>query len=75
MTTQTEYKFWDFNIWQTLASTGFVVSGMSQLGLYFTERQVQNFTHVYWIWMFVFLGGTLLKYYYFKNGIEPGNDH
>jgi hypothetical protein len=48
---------------------------MSQLGLYFTERQVQNFTHVYWIWMFVFLGGTLLKYYYFKNGIEPGNDH
>ncbi len=75
MTTQSEFKFWNFNIWQNLATTGIIVSGMSQLGLHFTEREVNNFSNVYWIWLFVFLGGTLLKYYYFKNGIEPDHHH
>jgi hypothetical protein len=75
MTTETEFKFWDFNIWQTLAVTGIVVSGMSQAGLHFMERTVDNFTNLYYVWFLVFAGGTLLKYYYFKNGIEPGHHH
>lgn len=69
------FPFWDFNIWQTLATTGFVVSAMSQAGLYALERQVDHFTNVYWIWLVVFMGGTMLRYYYFKQGIEPGHHH
>ena len=75
MTTETEFRFWDFNIWQTLAATGIVVSGMSQAGLHFMGRTVENFTNLYYVWVLVFFAGTLLKYYYFKNGIEPGHHH
>jgi hypothetical protein len=75
MTTETNFKFWDFNIWQNISATGFVVSGMSQAGLYFAERQVDDFSNLYWIWAIVFFAGTMLKYYYFKNGIEPDHHH
>jgi hypothetical protein len=75
MTTETEFKFWDFNIWQNIAATGMVVSGMSHAGLHFADKQVDSFTNLYWIWALVFIGGTLLKYYYFKNGIETDHHH
>lgn len=75
MSKSKSFPFWDFNIWQTLATTGFVVSAMSQAGLFALDRQVDNFTNVYWIWLLVFLGGTLLRYYYFRQGIEPGHHH
>lgn len=75
MTTQSEFKFWQFNIWQNLAATGIIVSALAQLGLYLTEREITNFNRVYWIWLLVFAGGTLLKYYYFKNGIQPDHHH
>jgi hypothetical protein len=75
MTTDAAFKFWNFNIWQSLAVTGLVVSAMSQAGLHFAGRVVDDFSNVYWIWAFVFAGGTLLKYYYFRNGIEPGHHH
>jgi hypothetical protein len=48
---------------------------MSQAGLHFAGRVVENFVNVYWIWALVFAGGTILKYYYFRNGIEPGHHH
>jgi hypothetical protein len=75
MTTDTSFKFWNFNIWQNLAVTGLIVSAMSQAGLHFAGRVVENFVNVYWIWALVFAGGTILKYYYFRNGIEPGHHH
>jgi hypothetical protein len=43
--------------------------------LHFADRQVDNFSYVYWIWALVFFAGTMLKYYYFKNGIEPDHHH
>jgi len=76
MTTEASFKFWDFNIWQSIAATGLVVSAMSQVGLHLKDRIVPDFTNVYFIWMAVFAAGTLLKYYFFRNGIEPGHhDH
>jgi hypothetical protein len=75
MKTQAEFKFWDFNIWQNLAATGIIVSALSHAGLFLTGREVTHFSRVYWIWVLVFSLGTLLKYYYFKNGIEPGHHH
>lgn len=75
MTTEAEFKFWDFNIWQSIAATGLVVSAMSQAGLHLAHRVVPDFQNVYFIWMGVFAAGTLLKYYYFKNGIDPHAHH
>lgn len=75
MTTQTEFKFWDFNIWQNISATGLIVSAMSQAGLFFADRQIEDFNNLYWVWTAVFAAGTVLKYYYFKNGIEPGHHH
>lgn len=69
------FRFLDFNIWQNIAATGLVVSAMSQGGLMLIGREVENFTRLYWVWTGVFLAGTLLKYYYFRNGIEPGHHH
>ena len=70
-----EFKFWNFNIWQNISATGLIVSALAQIGLLIAERNVDNFTNLYWVWLFVFAAGTLLKYYYFKNGIEPGHHH
>jgi len=75
MTTESEFKFWDFNIWQNISATGLVVSGMSQAILHFSDKVVSNFSNVYWVWILVFMAGTLLKYYNFKNGIEPDHHH
>ncbi len=75
MATQTEFKFWDFNIWQNISATGLIVSAMSQAGLFFTGRQIEDFNNLYWVWAAVFAAGTVLKYYYFRNGIEPGHHH
>ena len=41
------FKFWEFNIWQNISATGLVVSAMAQLGLYFTGREVHNFSNLY----------------------------
>jgi len=70
-----EFKFWNFNIWQNISATGLIVSALAQIGLLIAERNVDNFTNLYWVWLLVFAAGTLLKYYYFKNGIEPGHHH
>ncbi len=75
MTTQTEFKFWNFNMWQNISATGLIVSAMSQAGLFFADKQMENFTYLYYIWAAIFAAGTILKYYYFKNGIEPGHHH
>ncbi len=69
------FKFWEFNIWQNISATGLVVSAMAQLGLYFTGREVHNFSNLYLVWTAVFAAGTLLRYYQFRNGIEPGQHH
>jgi hypothetical protein len=69
------YKFWDFNIWQNISSTGLVVSAMAHIGLYFTGKVVSDFTNLYVVWALVFAAGTLLRYYQFRNGIEPGHHH
>ena len=70
-----EFKFWNFNIWQNISATGLIVSALAQIGLLIAERNVDTFTNLYWVWLLVFAAGTLLKYYYFKNGIEPGHHH
>ena len=70
-----EFKFWNFNIWQNISATGLIVSALAQIGLLVAERNVDNFTNLYWVWLFIFGAGTLLKYYYFKNGIESGHHH
>lgn len=75
MTTEAEFRFWDFNIWQSISATGLIVSGMSQAGLHFIGKSVPDFYNVYWIWALVFGLGTLLKFYYFKNGIDPNHHH
>ncbi len=75
MTNQTEFKFWEFNIWQNISATGLIVSAMAQAGLHFADRKIEDFINLYFVWAVVFAAGTLLKYYYFKNGIEPGHHH
>ena len=75
MTNQTEFKFWEFNIWQNISATGLIVSAMAQAGLHFADREIEDFINLYFVWALVFAAGTLLKYYYFKNGIEPGHHH
>jgi hypothetical protein len=75
MKKNTSFRFWDFNIWQNISSTGLVVSGMAHLGLHFTGRQVADFNNLYFVWAAVFAAGTLLRYYQFRNGIEPGHHH
>lgn len=75
MTSETAFKFWEFNIWQNISATGLVVSVMSQIGLHLSGRLVEDFTNVYWVWALVFTAGTVLRYYQFKNGIEPGHHH
>ena len=70
-----QFKFWDFNIWQNISATGLIVTAMSHVGLHFTGRLVENFTNLYWIWIGVFVAGTMLKYYNFRNGIESGHHH
>jgi hypothetical protein len=69
------FRFWDFNIWQSISATGLVVSVMSQLGLFLTGREVKDFNNLYLVWALVFGAGTLLRYYMFRNGIEPGHHH
>jgi hypothetical protein len=75
MKAETQFKFWDFNIWQNISATGLVVTVMSQVGLHFASRSVENFNNLYYVWIGVFVAGAMLKYYNFRNGIEPGHHH
>lgn len=75
MKENTSFRFWDFNIWQNISATGIIVSLMAHAGLYFTGRQVDDFTNLYIVWSAVFAAGGLLRYYQFRNGIEPGHHH
>lgn len=75
MTTESSFNFWDFNIWQSISATGLVVSAMSQAGLSMIDRSIPHFQNVYFIWVVVFVLGTLLKYYMFKNGIHTDHHH
>ena len=75
MNEKKNFRFWDFNIWQNISATGLVVSAMAHTGLYFTGRQVQDFNNLYLVWSSVFAAGTLLRYYQFRNGIQPGHHH
>ena len=75
MKENTSFRFWDFNIWQNISATGIVVSCMAHAGLFFTGRQIEDFNNLYLVWSAVFAAGTLLRYYQFRNGIEPGHHH
>ncbi len=76
MTTEAGFKFWNFNIWQSISATGLIGSAMAQLGLTISGKAVPDFLNVYPIWLGIFGLATLLKYYFHKkNGGRPIDHH